>query len=71
MIEPKPNNTRRLQETSVTRVVTALTADLLPQESTPRLIWIIFTMESSRNKHPITDPTPDPSIPNLRIRLLI
>lgn len=43
---------------------TAFTVDLLPQDNIPNRISITFTIESIRNKHPITDPTADPSIPN-------
>lgn len=52
-------------ETSVISAVTARTADLLPQDSIPSLIWITFTMESSRKRQPITEPTAEPSIPSL------
>lgn len=40
--------------------------DLLPQDNIPSLISITFTIDSIKNKHPITEPMAEANIPNLK-----
>lgn len=50
----------------MTSVATARFVSAFPHESLPILIWITFTIDSTKKTQPMTDPAAEPIIPNLR-----